>query len=113
MNVYDDIIYFSEQILLGLLLARIAIYSQKTTSNYYCGIVSSIIWIHLAISDQCESNRDSLVDSTQLIVRSPDWLIPAGLWLITHVWLSFQRFHRVYLERIQRRYQPVAISVEV
>jgi hypothetical protein len=112
MEVSPDIIDFSEQLIFGLLLSRIAIYSQKNPSNFYYGVGASGLWIHLAISDYNLNNTasNSLIHQSH---RLGGWLIPAGLWLITHVWLTLQRFHRAYWKRSRPKYNRVATSVAV
>ena len=94
------VVSFLELIVLGLLLSRIVIYSQKTPSNYYYGLVATVVWLHLAYQ--------------QAEVRSGlDWCLPAGFLLVANVWISVRRFHQVYWERIRPRYHRVVTSVAV
>lgn len=99
-----DLLAILEPTVVGLLLARIVSYSQKTPSNYYYGVVACLLWIHLGLQRPTESlpPHDDTVN----------WLIPGGLLVITHVWISIRRFHDKMWGSPQR-YTRVVTSVAV
>ena len=96
------VVGFSEQIMLGLLLSRIAIYSTQTPSNYYYGLLASILYLDMAFRNTCPDDGNI------------PWTVSAIILVVAHVWLTLRKFHWSYLDRLQRRgYNRVAVSVPV